>query len=506
VSKAKHLSSKCALKKASLSLDRRTLLKTGGLIFTLGASIIAKGASIVSVRVWPAKEYTRVTIESDAPLKTSPLLVNNPPRLAIDIDGIELSTALKDIVSKILPDDPFISGVRIGQYTSTTVRLVIDLKQAIKPQVFSLEPVGKGQSRYQYRTVLDLYPTKPLDPLEALISERAQLQDSNQTALQSSTGSMQTLGGPDKGGETTTADDPLIELLNKQGLLQSNNRLATLGESTHQSIKVDEAASHTSRDANDTPQNSGKPVYVDRYIVIALDPGHGGEDPGAIGTRGTREKDIVLKIANKLHALINAKTLKTKSGVMPMRAFMTRDADYFVPLNTRVEKARRVQADLFISIHADAFFNPDAQGASVFALNQGAASSAAAMFMAKQENKADKIGGLNMSVKDEHLKHALLDMSTTAQINDSLKLGTEMLNQIKNFEKLHKPHVEQAGFAVLKAPDIPSILVETAFISNPKEEQLLLSEDHQNKLAVALMLGIERYFMRNPPLARTRTT
>ena len=249
-----------------------------------------------------------------------------------------------------------------------------------------------------------------------------------------------------------------------------------------------------------------QPAMIDRYIVIALDPGHGGEDPGAIGRKGTREKDIVLKIAFKLRTLINSTTLKTKSGMMPMRAFMTRDADYFVPLNTRVEKAQRVQADLFISIHADAFFNPDAQGASVFALNQGAASSAAALFMAKQENKADKVGGLNMSIKDEHLKRTLLDMSTTAQINDSLKLGTEMLNQLKNYEKLHKPHVEQAGFAVLKAPDIPSILVETAFISNPFEEKLLLSEEHQNKLAVALMLGIERYFLKTQPLARNRTT
>ena len=191
---------------------------------------------------------------------------------------------------------------------------------------------------------------------------------------------------------------------------------------------------------------------------------------------------------------------------MPMRAFLTRDSDYFVPLHSRVEKAQRVQADLFISIHADAFLTPTAQGASVFALSQGGASSTAARFMAQQENKADKVGGLNISVKDELLKRAMFDMSTTAQINDSLKLGSEMLDQIKKYEKLHKGQVEQASFAVLKAPDIPSILVETAFISNPEEERLLLSDSHQNNLAQALMQGIERYFKRNPPLARNRST
>jgi len=455
---------------------------------------IAKGASILNVRVWPAKEYTRVTIESDSPLKTHPLFVANPPRLAVDIEGIELSSALKELVSKVLPEDPFISGIRIGQNTNSTVRLVMDLKQPVKPQIFNLEPVEKGQSKYQYRTVFDLFPISPIDPLEALISER--LRDTNTLANNPS---------------QDTSNDPLIELLNKQGILEP---LDKSGEpSTPHSPPIDPHAG-VARNSKPmgTPPSTGQgeggvhPALIDRYIVIALDPGHGGEDPGAIGRRGTREKDIVLKIAFKLRSLINATTLKTKSGMMPMRAFMTRDADYFVPLNTRVEKARRVQADLFISIHADAFFNPEAQGASVFALNQGAASSAAALFMANQENKADKVGGLNMSIKDEHLKRTLLDMSTTAQINDSLKLGTEMLNQLKNFEKLHKPRVEQAGFAVLKAPDIPSILVETAFISNPFEEKLLLSEEHQNKLAVALMLGIERYFFTNQPLARNRTT
>jgi N-acetylmuramoyl-L-alanine amidase len=311
----------------------------------------------------------------------------------------------------------------------------------------------------------------------------------------------------------------LIELLKKQESLKSASTegLGTGATPIASSESSDRKGPLAGAAANSAAQISTKdiakdsepavpsPAGIDRFIVVALDPGHGGEDPGAIGAKGTREKDIVLKIAFKLQALINATTLKTKSGVMPMRAYLTRDADFFVPLGVRVEKAQRVQADLFISIHADAFFTPEAKGASVFALSQGAASSSAARFMAKQENKADAVGGLNIKVRDEHLKRALFDMSTTAQINDSLRLGSEVLAQIKHFETLHKPQVEQAGFAVLKAPDIPSILVETAFISNPTEEELLLSDDHQNKLAAALMSGIERYFRRNPPLARNRT-
>jgi len=254
------------------------------------------------------------------------------------------------------------------------------------------------------------------------------------------------------------------------------------------------------------PSANEKPAdKIDRFAVVAIDPGHGGEDPGAIGPNGTREKDVVLKIAQLLQERINKTVLKTKRGELPLRAFLTRDADFFLPLHVRVQKAQKVQADLFISLHADAFFTPQARGASVFALSQGAASSAAARWMANKENGADAIGGLNIKVQDQNVQRALLDMSTTAQINDSLKLGNEMLGQIRRVGKLHKSQVEQAGFAVLKAPDIPSLLVETAFISNPEEEALLISPAYQNQLADALMRGIENYFLRNPPLARNRS-
>ncbi len=438
--------------------QRRRFLQTTSALLLLGGSDIAWGATILAVRVWPASDYTRVTIESDAALTTTPLFIANPPRLAVDIEGIELNPALKELVGKVRSDDPFITGVRVGQYTASTVRLVLDLRQMVLPQVFNLPPVRSGNSQYQHRLVLDLYPTKVADPLEALIAQHTQ-------------------------------PDPLGELLARQ-----MNKAVT---------PVPPSAPQSAASAQASPTN---PSAVERFIIVALDPGHGGEDPGAIGPRGTKEKDVVLQIAFRMRDRINNAVLKTRMGLLPMRAYLTRDADFFVPLHMRVEKARRVQADLFVSIHADAFMTPNARGASVFALSQGAATSAAARWMASQENRADLVGGLNLKVQDATVQRALLDMSTTAQINDSLKLGNEMLGQIRRIGKLHKPQVEQAGFAVLKAPDIPSVLVETAFISNPDEEARLNSESYQNELSDALMRSIERYFVRNPPAVRNRNT
>ena len=442
-----------------MSLSRRQLLQGSSLVLMLGASQLARGASILAVRVWPAPEYTRVTIESDTALRTQQTFVEQPPRLAVDIEGIELNAALRELVGKVRSDDPFITGVRVGQFTATTVRLVLDLKQAVKPQVFTLAPVQSGQSKFQHRLVLDLYPLAEADPLEALIAERLQ------------------------------SDRPK-DALNE--LLAQHNKPSSTTVPTLPSAPV--------------PSKPPPTAVVDRFVVVALDPGHGGEDPGAIGPNGTREKDVVLQIAHRLKERINNTVLKTKHGQLPLRAFLTRDADFFLPLHVRVQKAQKVQADLFISLHADAFITPQARGASVFALSQGAASSAAARWMANKENGADAIGGLNIKVQDQHVQRALLDMSTTAQINDSLKLGSEVLGQIRRVGQLHKPQVEQAGFAVLKAPDIPSLLVETAFISNPQEEALLNSEAYQVKLTEALMTGIENYFLRNPPLARNRST
>ena len=453
-------------------MKRRQLLRAGlgasTLLFTLTKADIAWGANIVAVRMWPSPDYSRVTIESDQALSYSQTFVADPPRLAVDIKGMALMPELRELVSKVLPSDPNIAGVRVGQFAPDVVRLVLDLKQPVLPQVFTLKPIAP----YQFRLVFDLYPTQAPDPLEQLLSQRlADIEDVI--------------------ASVSAPPDPLGDMLAERGVIQPVAP-AVVGQP-----QVAQAPA--------TPAQSNKPASqvaqkTDRIIVVTLDPGHGGEDPGAIGPNGTYEKDVVLKIALKLQERINKSTVNGN----PLRAFMTRDKDYFVPLHKRVEKARRVQSDLLISLHADAFYTARPQGASVFALSTRGATSAAARWMAKKENAADLVGGINMDSADATVSRAMLDMSTSAQIKDSMKLGEAMLGQLGKVGKLHKPRGEQAGFAVLKAPDIPSVLVETAFISNPDEERRLNSQDYQNKLADALMRGIERYFESNPPLARSR--
>ena len=437
-----------------MKVHRRHLLRAGGLVLLVGAHQIVRGATVVAVRLWPAPDYTRLTIESDGLLTSK--LWQSPQRLVLDIDGLELDATLKELVAKVRPDDPYIAGIRLAPQGANGVRMNVDLKQPTLPQMFNLQPVAA----YKHRLVVDLYTPKPVDPLEALIAERLKEKPS--------------LAAP--APSAAPAPDPLGELIAQQ--MNRPPKVATVDE----------------------PRQPLAHAKTDRLIIIALDPGHGGEDPGAVGPSGTREKDVVLQIAHLLRDRINGSAINGN----PMRAFLTRDADFFVPLHVRVDKARRVQADLFVSIHADAFMTPTARGASVFALSQGGASSTAARWIADKENKADLIGGVNVKTQDVHVARALLDMSTTAQINDSMKLGSALLGEISNVGRLHKASVEQAGFAVLKAPDIPSVLVETAFISNPEEEGKLRSPEYQEQLADALVRGIQRYFSRNPPLARNR--
>ncbi|MEO5738134.1 MAG: N-acetylmuramoyl-L-alanine amidase [Variovorax sp.] len=496
---------------------RRRLLKAGSLVLLLGVQEIARGATIMAVRVWPAADYTRVTIESDGRLQTQQLVVGSPPRLAVDIEGIELNPALRELVGKIKPGDPYINGLRVGQNAPNVVRIVFDLKQAVVPQVFSLAPVAA----YRHRLVLDLYPQQAVDPMEALIAER--LRDAPASTAKGNADTNvagiapRELSRPGEAQNATraapSAVDPLGELMAQQSMRPGpapspstpvpgrNNPSPTLiAPPTLPPVVGNTPMRPQASPAAPAAPSVATASRTDRLIIVALDPGHGGEDPGAIGPAGTREKDIVLQVAYKLRDRINASSI----GGSPMRAFLTRDADFFVPLGVRVQKARRVQADLFVSIHADAFTTPAARGASVFALSQGGASSSAARWLANKENEADKVGGINVGSHDVQVQRALLDMSTTAQINDSLRLGSALLGEIRNVGRLHKAQVEQAGFAVLKAPDIPSVLVETAFISNPEEEANLRSVSYQDNLADALMRGIHSYFSQNPPLARSR--
>jgi N-acetylmuramoyl-L-alanine amidase len=427
-------------------LKRRELLKriaqTSALIF-LGPSQIAWGAKLVAVRIWPAEDYTRVTLESDQVLKVSHQLLTNPYRLVVDVEGLELNNTIKELVAKVNSNDPYIAQVRVGQFQPKVVRLVFDLKESIQPQLFTLDPVGT----YQNRLVFDLYPTVAHDPLMELVRQSAK----KEAALD--------------------ADDPIGAIAKRES-------------QKAETIKP-----------NQSDSKVAKPSHR-RLLTIAIDPGHGGEDPGAIGKRGSREKDIVLAISRRLKQKIEAEP--------DMRSYLTRDGDYFVPLHVRVNKARRVQADLFVSIHADAFVKPHARGASVFALSQQGATSTAARWLANKENSADLIGGLNIKTQDKQVAQLLLDMSTTAQIKDSLKLGDAVLKQIGGFAKLHKRQVEQASFAVLKAPDVPSILIETAFISNPEEEARLNDHEYQEQIAQAILRGVRSYFAKNPPVAKSR--
>ncbi|MCX7141646.1 MAG: N-acetylmuramoyl-L-alanine amidase [Proteobacteria bacterium] len=406
----------------------------------------ARAADRVSaVRIWPAQEYTRITIESEKPVRHELLLVKNPDRLVLDLEDVDIASVQQEIAGKVLPNDPYVGQMRAGRYKPGVVRLVLELKAEVKPQIFMLKPVGD----YGHRLVLDIYPLVALDPLMALLQKSEARSVPDEAVAEAA--------------PPAVAEVPRIE---------------------------------ARPDSAPKPEASpkSKPV-VARMVTIVIDAGHGGEDPGAKGRGGSHEKNVTLTIARKLKSIIDAEP--------NMRAVLTRDGDFFIPLQVRVQKARKVQADLFVSVHADAFVKPHARGSSVFALSERGATSTAAKWLAKRENDADLIGGVNLDVKDRYLAMTLADLSLTAQINDSLKLGKAVLSELGGVNSLHKNDVEQAGFAVLKAPDVPSILVETAFISNPDEERRLNDENYQQKMAQAIFKGIRKYFTKNPPLAKS---
>jgi N-acetylmuramoyl-L-alanine amidase len=408
---------------------------------------VEAATAVTSARVWPAQDYTRVTLESTAPITHQLLLLKNPDRLALDLEEVAVTPALQELSGKIGVNDPYVKAVRVGRFRPGVVRLVFDLKTEAKPEVFTLKPIAE----YGNRLVLDIYPAQAVDPLLALL-EKSQ-------------------AAPPMPGPPAPASAP---------------KDASAIDTAAVTARVEPAPK--------TPP-PGRPDRQ-RLIIVAIDAGHGGEDPGAKGRGGAHEKNVTLAIARKLKVMLDREP--------NMRGVLTRDGDYFIPLHHRVEKARKVYADLFVSVHADAFIKPNARGSSVFALSERGATSSAAKWLAKKENDADLIGGVNLDVQDPYLKMTLADLSFTAQINDSLKLARAVLTELGEVNALHKSDVEQAGFAVLKAPDIPSILVETAFISNPDEEKKLNNETYQEKMADAILAGIKRYFAQNPPLSRAR--
>ena len=429
----------------------RASLKFIALLLMLWLPHAQAAITISSTRVWPAQDYTRLTIESRKSIRHNMFTISNPDRLVIDLEDVELGATLNELTQKVGDNDPYIKSARVGYFKPGVVRLVLDLKNEVKPQLFILKPVGE----YGYRLVLDVYPAHPIDPLMALLE---QIEAHIPEVASAPAATVQ---------PAPVEDKPLMA--QDQGIAKP--------------LPPDAA----------TP---GFPELRSRTLIIAIDAGHGGEDPGARGRHGSREKNITLAIARKVKMLIDD---------MPnMRGVLIRDGDYFIPLIGRVAKARKVNADLFISIHADAFIKPKARGSSVFALSEHGATSTAARWLAKKENEADLIGGVNIAVKDPYLARTLLDLSQTAAINDSMKLAKHVLNELGDINDLHRGRVEQAGFAVLKSPDIPSILVETAFISNPSEERRLNDEGYQMKLANAILGGVKRYFAQNPALSKPK--
>ncbi|MDP2152483.1 MAG: N-acetylmuramoyl-L-alanine amidase [Methylotenera sp.] len=465
------------------------LLSITILLSCLLLTATAQANTVTAVRIWPADIYTRITIEAEKPILYKMTTLKDPERVVVDIEDIDLNVVIKALSEKVSENDPYISKIRVANFKPKVVRLVVDLKSEVKPAIFTLPPAGD----YKHRLVLDIYPTK--DPLMAMLDERdnpEQVADLSAT----SKGSQVVTLPPSTDAPVTIASDS-----NSANVLKIDENANVIGNTGNVS-EAAQPASQTSATA--APQSEvakeklqNKPLTKGlRQITIAIDPGHGGEDPGAIGATGSREKEITLLIAKKLKAKIDEEP--------NMRAVLTRDGDYFIPLHMRVLKARKLQADLFISIHADAFTNPAAHGSSVFALSEKGATSASARYLANKENQSDLIGGVSLNVKDPLLARTLLDLSQTATINDSLKLGKVVLGNIGEINKLHKNHVEQAGFAVLKSPDIPSILVETAFISNPEEERKLNDGVYQDKLVMSILTGIKKYFSTNPALARTK--
>ncbi len=481
---------------------KRFLSVFSGVVLILGVftthEVLAATNTVTAARVWPAQDYTRITLEAGKPIVYKMTLLKDPERVVVDIDNVDVNPILKTLSDKILGSDPYIAQLRIARFKPGTVRLVVDLKAEVKPTIFTLPPAGE----YKHRLVLDIYPLQ--DPLMTMLAELdggAKPTEQN-AVLQSpqpqliTDPKLQPHGNIEQ--QIITQKDEVKPAMQEVQTAQGNSQKQTVAV---ENVKTSEkAADKTALIPEGSPISNMPDSAIDnngsRKITIAIDPGHGGEDPGAIGASGSREKDITLKVAKKLKARIDSDP--------NMRAVLTRDGDYFIPLHGRVMKARKMQADLFISIHADAFTNPAARGSSVFALSEKGATSASARYLAKKENESDLIGGVSLNVKDPVLARTLLDLSQTATINDSLKLGKAVLGRIGNINKLHKNHVEQAGFAVLKSPDIPSILVETAFISNPEEERRLNDDEYQDTLVTSIFEGIQKYFATNPALAKTK--
>lgn len=445
--------------------QRRSLIKFGGffgltlLISSRTAAADELGAStgaeimnqIVSVRIWPSEVYTRLTIEAEQHIQAKYFNLSNPLRFVIDLYNSSLNAVLKNLSGNQFNNDPIISGIKVGQFNQTTVRIVIYVRQKVLAQTQTAAPVNLGSVNYKYRYVFDMYRAKP-----------------------------------DEQQNNDQLNDQLL------AFLQLN------ADQSHQSESVAQPIRQRSLNVPELSElrniNNSNPQLINKgKLLVMIDPGHGGEDPGAIGPQGTQEKHIVLDIAQRLRDLINASDT--------LQAQLTRSQDIFIPLGTRVAIARRARADIFVSVHADAFSSPAARGSSVFVLSANGASSAFAKYLAVSQNNSDLIGGMTFKTKDSMVNQILLDMTQGYTMRKSNRLGQSVLAELRAINKLHNPEIERAGFAVLKAPDIPSILVESAFISNRCEEDLLRTGEFRQKVAQQVCDGLHKYAQQNYRLA-----
>ncbi|RUR32323.1 AMIN domain-containing protein [Vreelandella andesensis] len=442
-----------AIKSALNYLARNVSL---GCVLVVASASSLQAATVESMRLWSAPDHARLVFDLTAAANANVFSLENPSRLVIDLDESHLDTD----VSTLPLDGSAIVEVRTGIRDGGGLRVVLELNREISPRHFSLPP----NDQYGHRLVVDLeYPGEsavenPIDPIEAMIrdqeilAQRANTQAQAQAQVQAEV--------PSQPQEQVAYEAPPPQ--------------------PQRPVEVQPAQPHPQRD-----------------IIIAIDAGHGGEDPGAIGPAGTREKDVVLEISRRLAAEVN--------GTHGFKAILIRDGDYYLGLRQRTQLARDQKADFFVSIHADAFTSPRPQGSSVYALSQRGATSETAQWLADSENRSDLIGGVdgNLSLrdKDQVLRGVLLDLTMTATLNDSLSIGGQVLDQLGRINRLHKSRVEQAGFMVLKSPDIPSLLIEVGFISNPDEERRLRDPVHQRGLSAAIFNGLRDHFERNPPPA-----
>jgi len=454
----------------------------------LNPSALAADTAVKSVRVGLTPDYTRITLESNQPLQYELSMLDNPHRVIVDLSNTKISPALSALPQKVDAIDPLVQKVRIGQFKPHIIRLVFDLKANVVPRTFVIAP----KDNFDHRLILDIYHPDKAEKTNADLKPDPLGNDADPHILDDLIAKLAQDGKTKKiSGLPQSRPLPVPAPLSSQSQPQPKHPI------NQTKPIISPQISQPKQSGSLQAAKSRKPLMmVPRIIIVAIDPGHGGKDPGAIGNQGTQEKDVTLAIARKLKERIDKEP--------NMRAVLTREGDYYITLPQRRINARRANADLFVSIHADANPKSHAHGSSVFTLSEHGATSTTASWLANKENSVDTdlMGGIDITSKSKDIKELLLDLSVNATINDSVKLAEQVLKQLGDINHLHKRNVEQAGFAVLKSPDIPSILVETAFLSNPKEEEKLRNKTYQNKISDAVFVGIKNYFANNPALAR----